>query len=132
MENNTNKKIIFALIVIGIIWLAWVLYRMFTDNNNVSDIIEEEILTTTNNLLDTTSTLPIQCQKTMEVFNCLLSSPELSGESEGINQYYQQLIGQRNTITDDNALLSECTAQYKYITSLQATWYQDIIKECQN
>lgn len=131
MENNTNKKIILAVIIIGIVWLVWVLYRMFTDNN-MSDIIEEEIITTTNDLLDTTSTLPIQCQKTMEVFNCLLSSLELSWEAEGINQYYQQLIGQRNTITDDNTLLSECKAQYKYITSLQATWYQDVIKQCQN
>ncbi len=77
MNENSNKKLIIGLIVVGIVGLIGVIYRMFTDRGS-SDIIEEEIFTTTNNLLDSTSTLPIQCQKTMEIFNCLLSSPSLS------------------------------------------------------
>jgi len=102
---------------------------MLSEKN--SPIIDQtEIITDTNDIINTTDSLPIQCTQALTLLDCMISSPNLSGDKEWINQYYQKLISEWNIITDTTTLESECTKQYNYIQWIQDTWYQQIIQSC--
>jgi hypothetical protein len=93
-------------------------------------ISDELSLIETNNILDSIDNLPSSCAATLQLLDCMISSPKLSGDKEWINQYYLKLISEWNIITDKTTIENACTTQYNYIQWLQETWYQEIIQEC--
>ncbi len=129
METTQSKRTIYFLIISAILWVIFVLYWMFATPNDATND-EQEIISVTNDIINTTDSLPTQCSQSLELLNCMISSPQLSGDKEWINQYYQKLISERNIITDRPSLESECIKQYNYIQGLQETWYQQIIQSC--
>jgi hypothetical protein len=129
MDSIRNKRQIYWLVIVWFLWLIFVWYWIITTSSN-NWTIEEETISNTNDILSNIDSLPNICNNTLSLLNCMISSPQLSWDKEGINQYYQKLMSERNIITDKNILQSECTQQYKYIQSLQETWYQQIIQSC--
>ncbi len=131
MNTTWSKWIIYSLIVIGFLWIFFVIYWMTNQADTVvTNETQDTIITETNNIINTTEDLPIICTNTLSLLNCMISSDSLSGDKEWINQYYQKLISEWNIITDDSTLEKQCTQQYNYIQWLQVTWYQSIIQSC--
>lgn len=131
MNTTSSKWIIYSLILIGFLWIFFVIYWMTNQTEIVTtNEAQDTIITETNNIINTTDDLPIICTNTLSLLNCMISSDSLSGDKEWINQYYQKLISEWNIITDDTILENQCTQQYNYIQWLQATWYQSIIQSC--
>ncbi len=131
MNTTWSKWIIYSLIVIGFLWIFFVIYWMTNQADTVvTNETQDTIITETNNIINTTEDLPIICTNTLSLLNCMISSDSLSGDKEWINQYYQKLISEWNIITDDTTLEKQCTQQYNYIQWLQVTWYQSIIQSC--
>ncbi len=128
MENSQSKRPIYIMIICSILWLFFVLYWMFTEKNPSID--NSDTITATNNIISTIDSLPIQCAQALTLLDCIISSPNLSGDTEWINQYYQKLISEWNIIIDTTTLESECIKQYNYIQWIQDTWYQQIIQSC--
>jgi hypothetical protein len=131
MEATQSKRTIYLIIISSILWLFFVVYWMFSAPNDIATRDnQDEIITETNNIINTTDELPIACSQILTLLNCMISSPQLSGDKEWINQYYQKLISERNIMTDTALLEWECTKQYNYIQWLQESWYQQIIQSC--
>lgn len=130
MEATQSKRTIYLIIISSVLWLFFVIYWMFGTSSDIAKDNQDEIITDTNNIINTTDELPIKCSQTLTLLNCMISSPQLSGDKEWINQYYQKLISERNIITDTTLLEWECAKQYNYIQWLQETWYQQIIQSC--
>jgi hypothetical protein len=129
METPQSKRPIYIIIICASLWLLFVVYWMLTEKD--WPIVDQtEIITDTNDIINTTDSLPIKCTQALTLLDCMISSPNLSGDKEWINQYYQKLISEWNIITDTTALESECTKQYNYIQWIQDTWYQQIIQSC--
>lgn len=132
MNNTINSKwLIYSLIIIWFLWIFFVLNWIFnSETENSLNYEQDEIITTTNDILTTTESLPVVCWSTLSLLNCMISSPQLSWDKEWINQYYQKLISERNTITNNDSLEKECKQQYNYIQWLKESWYQEIIQSC--
>lgn len=130
METTQSKRPIYIIIICSILWLFFVIYWMFNKNTSSNMVDEVEIITDTNDIINTTDSLPIKCTQSLTLLDCMISSPNLSWDKEWINQYYQKLISEWNIITDTTILESECTKQYNYIQWIQDTWYQQIIQSC--
>lgn len=129
METRQSKRPIYIIIICASLWLFFVVYWMLTEKN--WPIVDQtEIITDTNDIINTTDSLPMKCTQALTLLDCMISSPNLSGDKEWINQYYQKLISEWNIIIDITALESECTKQYNYIQWIQDTWYQQIIQSC--
>ncbi len=129
METSQSKRPIYIIIICASLWLFFVVYWILSEKN--SPIIDQtEIITDTNDIINTTDSLPIKCTQALTLLDCMISSPNLSGDKEWINQYYQKLISEWNIITDTTVLELECTKQYNYIQWIQDTWYQQIIQSC--
>ena len=116
MDSIRNKRQIYWLIIVWFLWLIFVWYWIITTSSN-NWTIEEETISDTNDILSSIDSLPDICNNTLSLLNCMISSTQLSWDKEGINQYYQKLMSERNIITDKNILQSECTQQYNYIQS---------------
>ena len=131
MNTTWSKWIIYSLIIIGFLWIFFVIYWMTNQSDKViTNETQDTIITETNNIINSTENLPIICTNTLSLLDCMISSNSLSGDKEWINQYYQKLISEWNIITDDSLLEQQCTQHYNYIQWLQVTWYQSIIKSC--
>lgn len=131
MNTTWSKLIIYSLIIIGFLWIFFVIYWMTSQSDTViTNETQDTIITETNNIINSTEDLPIICTNTLSLLDCMISSNSLSGDKEWINQYYQKLISEWNIITDDSLLEQQCTQHYNYIQWLQVTWYQSIIQSC--
>lgn len=130
IDTLREKRQIYLLILIWIIWIFFVSYWVFKESWKITWNTEQNIISDTNDIISNVESLPEICNQTLSLLNCMISSPQLSWDKEGINQYYQKLISEWNITTDSSILESKCTQQYTYIQWLQETWYQQIIKSC--
>lgn len=92
---------------------------------------KQEKVITTNDIKVEKTLLPQACKDSMNIMSCILSSDKLSGSQDTMNESYQQLLSEWNTITDQSLLTEKCSSYYTYLLSLQETWYQQIIDSCQ-
>jgi len=54
---------------------------MFTERN-LTIVDETEIITDTNDIINTTDSLPMKCTQALTLLDCMISSPNLSGDKE--------------------------------------------------
>jgi hypothetical protein len=134
MEPSQPKWPIYIFITCCLVWLIFVLYRIFDSDHIIDATITDTIIPTnniiTNNTITSTKSLPEICTTSIKLLNCIINKSKLSWDQEAINEYYQKLISERNTINDKSTLEPQCTKQYNYILSLNTTWYQQIILSC--
>ena len=122
MENN--KWSIYLLIWWALASLIVIVARMLGSFN-----IQEKAIVT-NDIKTSMDVMPQSCRDSMKIMWCLLSSDQLSGSQGNINEWYQQLLSEWNTITNQELLNSKCSYYYDYLLSLQESGYQNIIQSC--
>ena len=123
--STSYKKEIYILIGIGCIgfWLIlWFLFR----NRNWSNINNSTLIT--NNIVENSNNLPIECKSTLQILECISQDTRYSGDTTSITLYHQKLISEWNLLTKDK-LIQACTIQKKYLTQL-SWWSIEQIKHC--
>ena len=81
METSQSKQPIYIIIICATVGLFFVVYWMLSDENSSIEN-QTEIITDTNDIINTTDSLPIQCTQALSLLNCMISSPNLSGDKE--------------------------------------------------
>ena len=84
----------------------------------------------TQDILEIPSALPIICQSTLQLLDCVLADPRIADSSEALVLYHQQLISEWNIIADIDTLLQACQSRYTYLTTLQESPHKDVIATC--
>lgn len=110
--------------IVILVWWWYMIWRSLTpSDDDISPIVTQDIL-------EDTISLPPICQDTLSLLNCMMWHEGLIAEQWSLNQYYQQLISQRNIIETTDLITQECTSQYRYISTLQYTGYTQVIQSC--
>lgn len=123
---SINKLSIYWIIgsatLILIIVISWLLGAFENEN-------QDRILIQTNQIINSQS-LPTICQDVMSLMNCLIT--QTTWWQNSLQQSYQQLLSERNIITDTVRLESTCSQHYSHLMSLQDTWYTALIESCRS
>lgn len=124
---DTNKRSIYMIIgaatVSLIVIIAWLLWAFESDPKDI-------ILPIQTNQIIESNTLPSICQDVITTMNCFVTN--ITWSQDSLQQWYQQLLSERNTITDRTRLENTCSQHYNYLISLQDTGYINIIELCKS
>lgn len=125
---NTNNSSIYMIIwwasVALILVIAWLLGAFSREWDPIVPNIP------TNNIIDSSQSLPQSCQNVISLMNCVVDSEQLSWSQSSLNQAYKQLLSEWNVITDTNRLNNVCTTQYNYLLSIEENSYKTLIQSC--
>ncbi|HNG97812.1 MAG TPA: hypothetical protein PLW93_06060 [Candidatus Absconditabacterales bacterium] len=123
--STSYKKEIYILIGIGCIGFGLILWFLFR-NRNGSNINNSTLIT--NNIIENSNNLPIECQSTLQILECISQDTRYSGDTTSITLYHQKLISEWNLLTKDK-LIQACTTQKEYLTQLSGGSIEQI-KHC--
>lgn len=115
-------------------WSVWLLiivwYIWWSSLQTWSIDWEAYIQIDTQDILETPSELPLICQSTLTLLDCIVWDATLSGSSDSLALSYQQLVSERNVISDTQILTQTCESHYNYIANIQDELYTTVIANC--
>lgn len=125
MKKNTG---IWLIILWATLWIVGVVVRLLSGRNTTPS--QEDYVLPTNKIIEDTANVPDSCQLVIELFDCINQSDLNTGNKQALNQYFLQLLSERNTSTTNSQLEQQCSEHYSYMISLESQSYWDTIALC--